>query len=391
MKTHRALAFSIAIGAMTAIGACQLVSGLDGLEPQSQGGSVGASSGVVATAGGGDGGAGGTGSAVGGAGGGAGAGGEAGAGGAGGAGGPPDVCNPACPMLITGTTFYTHMIAINSTYLFWADRGNPLVPGSGSIWRTTLARGAVENVVIVNIAPRAIAADDEEIYWIDAEAGPGIRSASATSAGMDGAQIMPFDTANENSVIAANGKSVFYSRPSTGEIRRKDTGSVPITIAATSGNPIDLLINNVHVTWTNGSNILRRDVDGMGQYETIANTPNGYGIAYDTKYVYWTNFGLLGSLWRAPIGGMNSPGESIASMLDHAAYVRSDGSYVYWTTTGSNCANKTGGFYRRSTNVAINTVQPLQTMLYCPSNIVQGDLGLYWGSDHTVYFLAKLP
>lgn len=190
----------------------------------------------------------------------------------------------------------THGIAVDATYIYWANKGN------GTIGRAKLDGTEVNQKFIEGATqPRNVKVDAGHIYWGNW-------------------------TANTVGRAAINGTEVNQS-------------------FITGGSEVDeIAIDATHIYWANRGTgkIGRATIAGAEvTQEFIIGGTNLHGLIVDAEHIYWLNE-TLGTIGRATIAGgeVTQSWITIGSTTSEGAGLGIDSEYIYWGLEASNVVGR---------------------------------------------------
>jgi len=228
-------------------------------------------------------------------------------------------CVPG-PVLLASGQNGARSIAVDATYVYWADDNSP-----GAVMRVSKAGGTPTTIASGESDPFALVVDSSHVYWTAIGVGQ-VRSAPIAGGAMPTVvgNVVAYGLAIQGSTLYL-GASAIDSVPTTG-------GSIT-TVAANQGDPYALTTDANNVYWATSSGTIASAPLGGSAVTTLA-TGQGvsYGIAVDATNVYWTSF-YGGSIDSAPIGGTAVTVLATGQTSPYGIIVV--GGYLYWATDTS--------------------------------------------------------
>jgi hypothetical protein len=192
----------------------------------------------------------------------------------------------------------------------------------------------------------------------------------------------PNDSGAENLVADVVAEA---SQPDAKPDVETDAGCVLVsaTTLTAAGYPGSVVSDNVNVYFTNyyGTGPVESIPRGGGMTTTLASSrPGPYGVAVDSKYVYWVEEGNAdgdGHVMKALKTGGGTP-ITIASNLMSPQFIQFDGTNLYWTTLAD--ADAGGGVWTSLPNEDASA-----TMIGSPQS---NPVGIALDADKVVYWIA---
>ncbi|AKT39196.1 hypothetical protein [Chondromyces crocatus] len=259
-------------------------------------------------------------------------------------------------------------VAVDAHSVYWTAQG-PGGAGEGAVSKVARdGSGEVTTIAGRQLAPRGLALDEEDVYWVNQDggavlsapkAGGSVRTIAsgytvrdvALHAGVvfwtsqtgailrAGPGAVGVVTLFEGDVgpdgIALDDQFVYWANRDTGDLLRvAQSGGVMDADRLHSGpdGPTDIALDATHLYWSNHKTgeIMKVPLNGAEDAVVLSVEQDSqpFGIAVDTAYVYWASNGF-GQVNRAPIGG--GPRTVLASNQDGPRRVLVEGGVLYWT------------------------------------------------------------
>ncbi len=310
-----------------------------------------------------------------------------------------------CGPVTLATTHGSVGIALDSTYLYWADYDGG-ADGGGVINKVSKAlthAGTPSAVVSGTVAQgvQGIATDGNFVYWTNKTAGQ-VHRALPT-----GGSLTTLATGQQTpDWIASNGSVVAWTNQGANQVMAlvaaADGGVAPTqlnTVDEQGTTPAGIAIDPLAVYYatkiTGGGLAETAGLDGGSVVEL--GTGTYVGIAVDTNNVYWTGGATNPVVYQNSKSGTPSSVVSIASgALTCPLAVASDGTNVYFLDQGtSTCGppgTATGALYRVPVGNTAALPEPLVSGLTDPQGLVVDAQAVYWitgGTSGVVMKLAK--
>jgi hypothetical protein len=256
------------------------------------------------------------------------------------------------PTTISMGEIYPSGMAIDSSTLFWADRGNDA--GDGYVRRAPLAGGSVTTVVGgLSTRPTAVAVDANRVYFTtvgDGSATGGAIEAIALGA-VDAGTRVPLATKQNNpSFMAIDSTSIYWSNAGTlgpadagapnGSIVRCAIPSCaggPQTIAGAQNHPHAIALGATSIYWAsfgsaqNDGAIMSCAKSGCGAAATVlaGSLASPDGVAVDANYVYFTT--RTGQVSRVPLAG-GKPEVLVSIQQSYPLAITTDDRFLFFST-----------------------------------------------------------
>jgi hypothetical protein len=220
-------------------------------------------------------------------------------------------------------------VAVDSTHLYWANssgsRGGGPTPGA-TIGRSNLDGSGVNPSFIAGpYYPCGVAVDSAHVYWANSGVEGVFGQMTGTTIGranLDGtAPNQSFITgANGPCGVAVDSGHVYWANrvgDSIGRANLDGTGANPNFITGADG-PCGVAVDSGHVYWANanystassggydGTTIGRANLDGTAPNQSFITTGPGngpFGVAVDSRHLYWADFRTPYGLGRANLDG----------------------------------------------------------------------------------------
>jgi hypothetical protein len=199
-------------------------------------------------------------------------------------------------------------VAVDSTYIYWADLFGDTVTSTGGIYKCAIAEcpGTLGPLVGgADFIPLTVVVDPSFVYWTDLGTDQVLRCALPSCGGSP--QIFA-NNQTEPSGLAVYGGHVYWSvgRMPTGDgggvldCAATGCGTSPTIVAAGQDNPIFVAADDSGVYWTNANSgtVMRCPLAGCTEPVQIARTPAAFWITLDAVSVYFTDSSAFGSVMR---------------------------------------------------------------------------------------------
>jgi hypothetical protein len=305
----------------------------------------------------------------------------------------------ACQPVTLAPTNGSVGIAIDSTFIYWADID------AGAIRKVSKAltqQGIPSSVVSGLTAQRVqgVASDGSYIYWTNKTAVGQVFRALPTGA----AQTTIANNQNQPDWIASNGTTVAWTNQGSNQVMTApaaavDASATQLNDAGENGTlPAGIAIDSANVyyaTKTTGGGLAEAVPLAGGPVSEIG-TATYVGIAVDATNVYWTGG------FSNPIVSQNTKNGTTAtvkiiatgSALTCPLGVASDGANVYFLDQGTTSAGvivpSTGALYRVPVGNGGTLPAPLVRGLTDPQGIAVDESAVYWVTGGTGGFVMKL-
>ncbi len=192
----------------------------------------------------------------------------------------------ANPNFITGLTSDPRGIAVNGSYIYWAQYGHYAWDADRGIFRIGMSGGVAGGAIVANPSggPNGIALDSNYIYWANSD--------------------------------NAWGGPVAISRA------KLDGTSVDDTFIAVADNPVGLAVgaNKIFFQYFGGSGSIQvATLNGSGpagapaEFLSSAQISNPQGLATDNTYLYYVNQVPIYSIGRVRLDGAGTPEQNFIS------------------------------------------------------------------------------
>jgi hypothetical protein len=193
-----------------------------------------------------------------------------------------------CPVVLASGQDGADAIAADDNNVYWLNGGGGKAP-TGTVMKLPLAGGAPVALATGQAEPAAIAIDATDVYWTDV--GPDIA-------------------------------------PGAGALMKVPLGGgVPVTLASGQSAPRAIAIDAGHVYWSSGSDVMTLPLDGSAPAMRVPISPGpgaAFDLAVDSNDLYWTS---AGPIEKAPLGG--GQGVTLAQ-AEESSSVAVDATSVYW-------------------------------------------------------------
>jgi virginiamycin B lyase len=226
-------------------------------------------------------------------------------------------------------------VAHAGAHVYWVDQG------LGSIGRANLDGNGVEPSFIGGAGnlSRAVAVDDQHLYWTDRVSPGTIGRASVDGTG---ARHDFITNAGDPYAIAVAGGHIYWVNPATGSIGRDNlngTATNPDFIQGL-GQPTGVAVDGNYIYWANsaGHSIGKATLSGAIVdrnfiYDPTDPTASPSALAVDGQHIYWVDE-PAGTIGRANLDGTGVDEQLITGASSPTA-VAVDGQHVYWANFGS--------------------------------------------------------
>jgi len=305
----------------------------------------------------------------------------------------------ACGPVTLAVTHGSIGIAIDSTYVYWADNeAGAIEKISKSLTRegtpSTVASGApTQNV-------QAVASDGTYIYWTNKTTSGQVRRALPTGAALTTLA----SNQSQPDWIASNGTTVSWTNQGSNQVMAvavtSDGGVAPTQLNATGENgtvPAGIAIDAVNVyyaTKTTGGG-LAESVPLAGGAISQLGSATYVGIAVDNQNVYWTGGASNPSVYQNTKTGSPATEQTIAAgALVCPLAVTSDGTNVYFVDQGTSACgppgSDAGALYRVPIGGGATLPPPIVAGLNDPQGIAVDGTAIYWVTGGSVGAVMKL-
>lgn len=307
----------------------------------------------------------------------------------------------ACGPVTLAVTHGSIGIAIDSTFVYWADNeAGAINKVSKSLTRlgtpTPVASGAAAQNV------QGLASDGTYLYWTNKTASGQVHRALPT-----GAALTTIATGQaQPDWIASNGTTVAWTNQANNQVMAapvtSDGGVAPRQLNASGElgtTPAGIAIDSANVYYASklGGGGLAETVPLGGGPVSELGTATYVGMAVDSSYVYWTGGFGNPSVYQNTKAGTTATEKTIAAgALTCPLAITSDGANVYFLDQGtSTCAppgNDAGALYRIPIGNGGALPSPLVAGLNDPQGIAVDGTTVYWvtgGPTGAVMKLAK--
>jgi hypothetical protein len=139
---------------------------------------------------------------------------------------------------------------------------------------------------------------------------------------------------------------------------------------------------------TRPTSIGRANLDGTGATNTFVAGVTPAGIAVDSKYLYWTDFGA-NKVGRANLDG-TGVNNSFISSVGHPNGLMVDGTYIYWTNLDPSCSYCYTSSIGRANLDGTGVNQSFISGIPEPTDVVTDGTYLYWTTTQSYIYRASL-
>ena len=220
-----------------------------------------------------------------------------------------------------------HDLAIDDSFVYFVEDDST----QGTVKKVAKTGGVVTTLATNLAEPLAIAADDNNVYWLERNNGSNGRLGKVSKNGGQVTAIVTDLHNAQNHLAVAGGFLYFGDGKAGGGGVIKKVGVNGGTTVIVEGN--GLLNLNTAIAVDNGQvyfgndydKVLRVPISGGAVTELGSGEPSG--LAIGGSWIYWTEYSN-GKVMRMPING--GAAINIASNSNSAADLVVDGSYVYW-------------------------------------------------------------
>jgi hypothetical protein len=215
-------------------------------------------------------------------------------------------------------------VALDDTNVYWS--------GLYSIYSKPKAGGATTTIATAGSGiNQRLVVDATSVYWAN--------SAGILKAPLTGGAPTTLVAGVNAYGLGVDGLNVYWTEPTTGIVGSvSKLGGQPATFASGQSNPYDIVLQSPYVYWVNYSDapngaVLRKMAEG-GSITTMstnaeANFPKG--LAADSNFVYWGNYGT-GTIFAAPTNGL--PAFRITAEQANPYSMAVTATHLYWSEPG---------------------------------------------------------
>jgi hypothetical protein len=244
---------------------------------------------------------------------------------------------PAPTILASGENFPSG-IAIEGATLYWTNQGsisNPVGPGEGLVMSIPAVGGTPTALVPAQKDPKRVISDGTSIFFTNGgyetdggTAGGGVFQAGAAGAAptLLTAAKFPIDLVivGTNLIFSDMDANAILSVPKTGGAATQLTVAEGVRFMATDGN---------NTFYTSSAGTVNKLPASGGQAQVLA-TGQGdpRGIAVDSGYVYWANYGD-GNISR--VSSLGGAVQVLATGQSRPLAIAADSANAYWTNLGA--------------------------------------------------------
>jgi hypothetical protein len=307
-----------------------------------------------------------------------------------------------CQPVTLAVTHGSVGLAIDSTFVYWADNeARAINKVSTALTHVGTPTVVVSGADVQNV--QGIATDGTYVYWTNKSAAGAVYRALPTGAGLT--------TIASNQAqpdwIASNGTTVAWTNQTSNQVMAapvtSDGGVAPrqLNLNGENGTVLaGIAIDSANVYYaakTAGGGLAERVSLAGGGLVGELGTATFVGIAADSNYVYWTGGSANPSVYQNTKAGTPTTEKAIAAgALICPLAVTSDGASVYFLDQGTTaCAppgNDGGALYRIPIGNGGALPPPLVGGLSDPQAIAVDGTAVYWvtgGATGAVMKLAK--
>jgi hypothetical protein len=308
----------------------------------------------------------------------------------------------ACQPVTLALTHGSVGLAIDSTFIYWADsEAGAINKVSTALTHTGTPTPVVSGVDVRNV--QGIATDGTYVYWTNKSAAGAVYRALPTGAGLTTLA----SNQSQPDWIASNGTTVAWTNQTGNQVMTapvtSDGGVAPkqLNLTGEQGTvPAGIAIDSANVYYA-------AKTAGGGLAESVPLVGGGpvselgaatfVGIAADSNYVYWTGGSANPSVYQNTKAGTPTTEKTIAAgALICPLAITSDGANVYFLDQGTiACAppgTDGGALYRIPIGNGGALPAPLVRGLIDPQAIAVDGTAVYWvtgGPTGSVMKLAK--
>jgi len=264
---------------------------------------------------------------------------------------PPHLTASSDPTALAVVNERVQAIAVDDQRIYWTGNVSGSVTALGSVHSCrkedcvdTLLTYGTQNTAAMG----SIGLANGEVYWLERTLLHGQTFFALRACAVDGCN-------GEPRTVAANLKQDRFSVSGGYGYLSTYSEMSRVLLSATNADPQRLFslgnfsANSVtaagdYLYWIGQADYQSKDsyvvqralADGSGPVETLADHlgvsdyPSGIGVAVDASYVYWTSYGLSGSIVRCPLTGCVGVPEQVISPIRAPTRLILDGSILYW-------------------------------------------------------------
>jgi hypothetical protein len=214
-------------------------------------------------------------------------------------------------------------------FVYWANRDSETIGRA-----KTNGKGVDQSYIKARTSVYGVAVDDDHVYWTDRRGG------GIGRAGRDGSAVKRKFVTGLSSPhgIAVDDHYIYWANSGTDSIGRAaldGSGVNPSFIPAAKG-AVEVAVDGHYVYWTNSAGIGRASLDGTGANTSFISTL-AYGVAVDSRHVYWGFFGYgptRGGVGRATLNGTGIKKKFVSVRRIYPHDVAVDDAHVLWVEQG---------------------------------------------------------
>jgi hypothetical protein len=216
-------------------------------------------------------------------------------------------------------------VAVDSTYVYWTNFG------VGMVMKAPISGGTPMTLASGQGSPFQLAVDSNSVYWTNYNGG------TVASVALGGGAVVTLASGQSKPYgIGLDGGTVYWTTAGGGTVSSVPIGGGTVTtlVSGQTAGPMALAINGTSMYWESGTSLMSAPLSG-GTPMTLgpaAAYGSCSGIGVDGTWVYTTlcNSGLLS---RVPVGGGTTV--TFASTVFGQSNIALDSTSVYWTTNSA--------------------------------------------------------